>query len=184
MRLGAIPFSNYLGFLPAAARDLHREFWSRVFELDYVPQEWKDLMAAQLSANPNDYFRLIPPYVLSGAVSGEVPEFLDTPEKLRSWDLLQKHQQETLLPIINKWAGAARVLYVDQMRSKARWDAIRDAAITAAVFVRDLPANVATAAGEIASKTAVAGLAAFLPFLLIAGLGVVAFVAARSKLRE
>ncbi len=175
MLAGIVVQPGLLTSLPGEAKAFQREFFDRVFALPFVPLAWANDVRAHLAASPNDMLRIEP---------GANLVFIDTPEKVKAWSMLARLQQDTLHKIFTNWGSIVRVAWEADMRSTERWNAIRDTAISVATTVRDLPQTVVSAAGNVASGAALAGLVAFLPVILIAGLGIVAFVWGRRQLRE
>lgn len=159
-------------------RDLSERILQRIAALPWIAPGWITEVRAYQSARPDlDGGRpiMVPRRITStktGVRLPDSPAWVVGGERVELWDRLADETRQAMVELGQRRLDEGRRIMEAADRNAAFWDRLA----RAAEFVRDIPAAVGKAAGDVASGFSVALLKAAWPALLIAGAAALAWI--------
>lgn len=150
---------------PELNTKLQNFYRDKVSKIPWIPPGWYDAVSGMQANFPGSQVRIAPALMATGAVNKLAPDWLDSDAKRQYWQELFTEASS----IVQKYAaGKAEEgrAELDRLYANA---AFWDRAYNIAVAIRDAPANVVKAAGEVATGIAWEGLKGFIVPAIIIG---------------
>lgn len=159
-------------------RELSERIVQRIASLPWIPPGWITEVRAYQAARPDlDSGRpiMVPRRITNtrtGVRLADSPTWVVGADRIALWDQMADETQKAMLALGQRRLDEGRAIMEAADRNAAFWDRLA----RAAEFVRDIPAAVGKAAGDVASGFSVALLKAAWPALLIAGAAALAWI--------